>query len=219
MKVRSAIYLLAHSSNPEDRREWAVLYWKSQGLKHEEIANKWGYSIKWVQRYMTNAYTRFEVPKQLNKYEKLEYLEKKVFPLIREFIANEPDIIKELPPPPTGAVPFEEDEEDGEDTSEEPPVIKIVPQKRLPAPPDPWKRIRQIFFAVVSLLVVSAVGYFAYNFGRGATPAPVFVVVTATPVPATETPLATDTPIFTETPLPPPTSTPLPTNTPNPLCL
>ena len=43
MTIQDQIWLLAHSKEPEDRREWAVLYWKSQGLTHREIADKLGY--------------------------------------------------------------------------------------------------------------------------------------------------------------------------------
>ena len=101
-EIKEKIWLFAHSTEPEDRREWAVLYWKSKGLKHQEIAEMWHYSLEWVQRYMTNTYERFGIPKELNKYEKFERLKQEVLPVLNEFLEQEPETLKELPPPPVG---------------------------------------------------------------------------------------------------------------------
>jgi hypothetical protein len=229
MSIEDTIWLLAHSSNPEDKREWAVLYWKSQGLKHEEIANKWGYSINWVQRYMTRAYKRFEVPPELNKYEKLQHLEERVFPPMRKFIANEPEIVRELPPPPTafdppedqeqaessiGVGPFENKSEENKSKEEDqdPPIIEIRTPKTLPPPtPSKWIKIfRRVLFGIFSLLIVTAIAYLAYTSGRRASPMPEVVVVTATFPHATDTLLPSNP---TDIPVPTMTSTQVPTNT------
>jgi hypothetical protein len=99
MTIKDQIWLLAHSDEPEDRREWAVLYWKYQGKTHREVADKLVHGKDWVQRYMTAIYRRFDAPKDLDRDEKFEWLVRNVFPALKEFLENNPDIVKELPPP------------------------------------------------------------------------------------------------------------------------
>jgi hypothetical protein len=167
MTIQDEIWLLAHSKEPEDRREWAVLYFKSQGLTHRQVGEKLGYGKDWVQRYMTSAYRRFGAPKDVDRDEKFEWLEKNVFPALREFIAGNPDTLKELPAPPEGEPP------------EEPKSIKLVPPPgpiiidgRINRPPRPYGWI------ALGIILLVAVGYLAYQLGRNQSqPAP-----TSTPI-------------------------------------
>jgi len=223
--IESAIWLLAHSQEPEDRREFAVLYWKSKGLKHKEIAAMWGYSEEWVQRYMTRAYVTFGIPKNLNKYQKYERLEKEVFPKLKEFIEGNAQVLKELPPPPTE--PFVP--EPGEDTEggdpDEGPIVKVekpeiihVPRKKEPKP-KPW-----LLIAIIAVLV-GVIGYLVYRLGQQSVAQEVAVIVntqlaqlTLTKPPQAAVIVSTAIVVPTQQPssTPLPTSTPYPTNTPKP---
>ncbi|MBI5954470.1 MAG: helix-turn-helix domain-containing protein [Chloroflexi bacterium] len=200
MNIEDTIWLLAHSSSAEDKREWAVLYWKSQGLKHEEIADKWGYSIQWVQRYMTKAYERFGIPKELDKYEKYRRLEQEVFPIMRKFIEDDPESVKVLPSPPTEFI-----EESEPKTQPKRSIAPVAPQV-VTYPPKPSRFVGFLRLVLV-VLVISIVGITAYVLGMRSTPS-VPVVITATFPPASETPLLSPT-------LPPlPTDTLVPTLVP-----
>lgn len=108
------------------------------------------------------------------------------------------------------------DEKNNNENPKDPPIIEILPPKQLPPPTDRWRTFRRVFFTIVSLVIISLVGYFAYNLGRGATPVPEIIVITATSIPATDTPVDTPTPIFTQTSLPTFTFTAEPSFTPAP---
>jgi len=228
MTIQDQIWLLAHSKEPEDRREWAVLYWKSQGLTHREIADKLGYGKDWVQRYMTSAYRRFGAPKDVDKDEKFEWLQKNVFPALKEFIAGNPDTLKELPPPPTG----------------EPEILEgVVEEDSGPTPPPPPKQEKTItiegdrtrhlnpwivlgIIAGIIVVCVGLAGVGAYLYGRLST-SPVSIVaptttqsaVVSSPIPTQEAPTIiapTNTLLPTDTLIPTPvqTDTPAPSATP-----
>ncbi len=62
MPIKDKIWLLAHSKDKEDRREWAVLYWKYQGYTHRKVGETLFKGKDWVQRYMTRIYKRFDAP-------------------------------------------------------------------------------------------------------------------------------------------------------------
>lgn len=102
MALRDEIWQLAHSSEPEDKREWAVLYWRSQGLTVPQVSDKLGMSQQWVRRYITCAYKRFGCP-ETDQKRKEQWMEKNVLETIREFIrtvgkALEPVNVPLIPP-------------------------------------------------------------------------------------------------------------------------
>ncbi len=220
MKIEEEIWNLAHSANSEDRREWAVLYWKSQGLKHKEIANQWNYSIQWVQRYMTRTYERFGIPKNLDKYQKFEMLENMVFPKLREFIAGEPNILKELPPPPVGQPtppePIIEDPFDIAKPKDTP--IEVVSPKVIYLPERHDNHLvmllRRIILLIIVVGVLGSVGYIAYLSGKSsgnATVAITQVITQVLPQPTTPPALAvvpTGVPSIVPTDTLPPTQAP-----------
>ena len=103
--IESELWLLANSKEPEDRREWAVLYWKYHGLTHQQVADKLHYGKDWVQRYMTSAHRRFGTPDGLESLERFEWLQENVFPALKKFLEDNPDTLKELPPPPDEPFP------------------------------------------------------------------------------------------------------------------
>ena len=217
-KIDNEIWILAHSSNPEDRREWAVLYWKSKDLKHEEIADKWGYSKQWVQRYMTRTYKRFGAPKELNRIEKFDWLKKHIFPRLEKFIEGNPDTIKELPPPPDESQKNKDQKPASEKVKTEPK--NIIPVKPLEIIP-PIRKTNRWIRPLILFVVIALVGIVAYLLGRSDTSA---TLPTQIPVESPQTivtPLLSPTlsPVPTNTLIPPtplPTNTPEPTNTPAP---
>lgn len=203
------------------KNEVTVLYWKCKGLKYDQIALRTTYSKDWVQLQMSNVYSKLGFDKNMHWTKRVEVLEKEICPLLPKDLNNwkptegipaleEPDII--TPDPEMLAlVLFDEKQiEEVKNKAIVPPVretIIIKEQSRV------QKTFRRFVFALLAALILSVLVLFVYNLGRGATSAPQIIVVTATPIPATETPLATATSVFTETPLPTYTFTPLPTNT------
>jgi hypothetical protein len=94
---------LAESRAPEDRRHWAVLYWKSQDLTHEQIADILDRSVQWVQRYSSRTYETFGI-KDWEDEKKKMWLEKECLPVLKELIRGEPYLFKappKLPPEPS----------------------------------------------------------------------------------------------------------------------
>lgn len=206
MSIKDKIWLLAHSKEKEDRREWAVLYWKSTGMTHRQVADQLGYSKDWVQRYMGKAHDRFETPKDLDSEEKYEWLQDNVFPALKEFVQGEPDTLKELPPPPEGEPPASAIE-----IQPAKPIIIVPPVKRS------YWRLWLLLFAIIvgvtGLLVVVGVGAYYFGTMQGVPQAVEITVVTEimpTPVPSdTPVPISTTTPAPTLSPtIPPPTRTP-----------
>lgn len=220
MSIEDTLWLLAHSDDPNDKKEWAVLYWKSQGLKHQEIADGWGYTKEWVQHYMTRIHRRFETPKELNQIEKNEWLENNVYPALRKFLEDHPETTKELPPPEDFAGDPEPPTPDPTSPvipyQEVPTAIKIEPRKDRP--------IRACLFLVMTAVLIVGVGAAAFWFGRQSLPG---ALVNTTPsqedvassVASTDIPLspsATLEPTIAVTDTPAPTNTPVPTATTNP---
>ncbi len=161
MTIQDEIWLLAHSENPEDRREWAVLYFKAQGLTHKQVADQLSYSRAWVQRYVSRAHKRFHTPDDLaDDAERAEWLATHVYPPLREFISGHPELLKELPPPPQGEPPAEAG-----------PLARTgVPVRVPPTRPPRAQRWRAYLFLAVLLVAASGIGYLI---GHGPRPAPV----------------------------------------------
>src|ERR1051325_753412 len=97
MSIKDTLWLLAHSKEAEDRRQWAVLYWKYQGLTHRQVGAKVRKSEHWVQRYMTMIYKTFGTPDIPDKEEKFQWLVDNVFPALKEFLEQNPEVIRALP--------------------------------------------------------------------------------------------------------------------------
>lgn len=213
---------MSDALNTLTKNEITVLYWKCKGLKYNQIAIKLGYSMDWVQLHMSNVYKKLGFQKQMHWTKRVEILEKEICPLLpkeidrwkptEEIPSLEPTSQPRADPEMLALILYDEKQlEEVRNVSITPPQKEVIV---IGEPTGGVKLFRRILFAIVSILIVLAVGYVAFRAGRGATPAPKIIVVTASPFPATETPLATETQIFTETPLPTFTFTPLPTNTP-----
>ena len=216
------------------KNEITVLYWKCKGLKYVQIGKKLDYSVDWVTLTMGGAYTKLGFSKDMHWTKRWEILKSEVCPRLPKNIDDwQPVIeitegiteeIREEPVNPDikALVLYDEQMIEAEKEKsllppkpQEPIIIKTN-GKKSPKP----SCLSRIILAVFFIVVIAGVGYAAYMFGRGATPVPQIVVVTATLPPATETPLPTVTPEFTNTPVPTltftpePTFTPLPTETP-----
>lgn len=139
MAIYDTIWLIAHSSNPEDRRTWAVLYWKSQGMTHKEIATHLEYGYHWVQRYLTRTYRILGVT-DWSKEEKETLLETQIYPAVRRVVEGDPELLKVLPVPEDEVVTGEAEEVKGDTQPVKtvvvsptyPPTAPIVERKRFP---------------------------------------------------------------------------------------
>ncbi len=208
------------------KNEVTVLYWKCKGLKHPQIAGKLGYSTDWVQLHMSNVYLKLGFDKKMHWTKRVEILEKEICPQLPKDIENwkveeevsateEPETQSEADPEMMALVLYDEKQiETVKNASIIPPVKEtIVIKERTKS----QKTFGRFVFSILAAVILSLLGLFVYNLGRGTTPAPQIVIITATFIPVTDTPLPTETSaIPTDTPIPTPTATPIPTNTPVP---
>ena len=164
MTIQDTLWLLAHSKEAEDRRKWAVLYWKYQGLTHRQVGGKLRKGVDWVQRYMTAIYKTFNAPDIKDKEEKFQWLVDNVFPALKEFLEQYSSTLEALPPPLPEDIIINPPEPPDKTKI---PVIEIPSSRLLPGPrPHPIVRLlRYVIFTLVALVVFSVVVYFAYTLG------------------------------------------------------
>lgn len=204
-----------------NKNELTVLYYKCKGWKYNQIAGRLGYSSDWVQLQMSTVYTKLKFDKSMHWTKRVEILEKDICPNLPKDIENwkfkeeisateEPKTQPKADPEMLALVLYDEKQLVA---INERSVIPIKEEIVIPPPPKKisYWRVYLILFVVAVLLGV--VGYFSYNLGKRNTLVPVVIVVTATPLPATDTPVFTSTPVSTDTSLPTLTATPLPTST------
>lgn len=194
MTIKDTIWLLAHSEDPHDKREWAVLYFRAQGKNPEQVADQLHMSVEWVALYMGKIIKRFGIPIKLDKYKKLKQLQQTVFPAVKEFIEEHPETLKELPPPPADEVvigepvdetvvgePVDEEEERQEREEErkheerrkrEEEPIRLKPRQQLPGPTIPTAGF--VGAVLIGLCIIGLVGVIVvYRVYQGAlAPAP-----------------------------------------------
>jgi len=223
------------------KNEFTVLYWKSQGLKYEQIATQLDYSIDWVTLQMGNVYRKFGFKKDMHWTKRQEILEKEIYPKLPKNLEEwefevvpdrQTENVKEEPaqdPQITALVLYDENKfkkEKTEKPKKEPPIIVIQQGHLLPSPkPDPVVVIlRLVIFLIVVIGVISSVGYFAYRFGRGSIiPPNQLITATFPPVIVTQTsdvvlPTQTDAIVYQTGVItaPPPLATFIPTLTSTP---
>jgi hypothetical protein len=182
MTVKDTIWLLAHSKEKEDQREWAVLYWKYQGYTHREVGEKLFHGKDWVQRYMTAIYKRFGAPPIQDKDEKFQWLVDNIFPALKEFLEQDSEAQKLLPPPL-------------EQVEEEITAIELVkPAPLVPPPPPtgrklPWVGITLIVMCLLGTVVMSVIAWKYYPLvvaiATNSVKNP--LIITATPAEITQT--------------------------------
>jgi DNA-binding CsgD family transcriptional regulator len=180
-----------------NENEITVLYWKSKGLNYEQIANKLDYSVDWVQLQMSTVYAKLGFKKDMHWTKRRDILANEVYPLLpkdlkdwkKEIREEIPETKEETIPEMMALVLYDEARiaETKEDTKprkiirEEPRLI--FPQRKQP------KYGRLVILAIFICLIVSAVGYGAYLFGRNSfvppTPLPAVVQIITATFPAT----------------------------------
>lgn len=224
MTIKDIIWLLAHSEDAHDKREWAVLYFRAQGKNPQQVADQLHMSVEWVALYMGKVIKRFGIPVRLDKYKKLKTLQDTVFPAVREFIEGNRDTLKELPPPPVGEPPLEPaDMELVKDYPKavRPVVTPVVTPKPIVLVPRPGPNYWWIAYVVATIGVIWVVWHFAFEAGRQSTPTtPPFStsIPAITPVATVAVPPTVSSPIPsalpTDTLVPTATETHIPTPTP-----
>jgi hypothetical protein len=220
MSIKDTIWLLAHSQDNEDKREWAVLYWKYRGVidelghTHQVISKRLFKSKNWVQRYMTRIYKRFNTPPIQDPDEKFQWLVDNVFPALKEFLEVDPEGRKLLPPP----LEMIDEDPPGEPLSEPPeeekgPIVTRIPAPLSYIPPQP-RRPPYLALALISvcLLGIAVVSFIAWRYypmvaaiATNNALTPQIQVITASPAPL---PATTAPPVVLLPPtntLPPPT--------------
>src|SRR5215216_2035649 len=84
-------------------QQFAVLYWKCQGMKHEDIAEKFNYSMAWIQEHSSSGQKKLGITGHPKSREKI--LEDEVCPALFEWVKQNPERVKALPPPVEQASP------------------------------------------------------------------------------------------------------------------
>lgn len=209
-----------HSLN---ENEIKVLSYKCNGLKYEQIADRLGYSVDWVQLQMSTVYVKLGFNKEMHWTKRRDILDKDVCPRLPKDLKDwefREEIKENKEDAQMMALVLYDEMRIIETAKEEPPLVIIRNEK----PSLPVRVARYSLFGILVCLAITVIAYYAFKLGSelvsSAPPKQVTVIVTTTPPPALTPP--TSSPIVPTDTLIPPTDTPLPTftlaptNTPKP---
>lgn len=203
-------------------QEFAVIYWKSQGLTHVQVGDVLGWGMDSVQKYVSKAHKKLGLGELLQKRRET-ILESEVYPALREWIKHHADVLNNLRPPEEPQIPAEVETVDGEPVEDtqpqkaekkEPPVIVIPDQQRISG--NARRPVATCAMVTVLFVVVGAVGFwFGTRFLNSVQETPVSTDVQALPPQASSTD-ANDEIVPTNTSIIPLSDTPEPTLAPEP---
>lgn len=224
------------------KNEITVLAYKCKGLKYEQIKDRTGYSLGWVQLQMIGVYTKLGFSKEMHWTKRRDILENEVCPLIPKNLddwepvktirekTKEEYVVEEI----TEGTTVEETEtkadsemmelvlydekmlaeanERNEKKGDKKKETEII---EIPTKLPRGSCLPRVLMGILAFILLIGVAYGAYVYGRNsvAQVTPEVQVITATFPP---TPLESSTPTFTETSPPTITLTAEPTFTPLP---
>jgi hypothetical protein len=94
-------------------QEFAVLYWKSQGLTHDKVGELLGWGLDNVQKYNSRAHAKLGLGELLQKRRE-PILENEVYPALREWIRDHTEALNNIRPPEQPQIPPEIETVNGE---------------------------------------------------------------------------------------------------------
>lgn len=206
------------------KNQAAVLYWKCQGLKYEDIGTKLNYSIEWVTLQMSYVYARFDLKdKKVHWAKRQDFLKNEVCPVLQKLTNGNPNKLDDFP--------LVEDDSiiDASETSGEPDpttyplvvydemVLEETHEGKIVIPSKGKKRPRPSYVLILLVIIGCLVfGYVGYRLGSSGTPEVALAEVTSTFQPTDIPPIPTETSVIFPSDTPPPSETPFPTDTPPP---
>lgn len=216
-------------------QEFAVIYWKSQGFTHDQVAQILGWGMDNVQKYISSAHKKLGLGELLQRRRE-PLLENEIYPALREWIKQHTEALDNLKPPEEPQLPpkietVSEQEPDYERVEGEPvDEIPEYEEERTPLAPISGRGPRIPPFVIIVIISLALAGFLISRgwFAPEPTPiAPTFTQAFVQPI-QVDSPeptllpeaTATDEPTLTptDTPVPDtPTSTPTNTLTPTPV--
>lgn len=197
-------------------QEFAVIYWKCQGLTHTQVGDILGWGMDNVQKYNSSAHKKLGLG-DLLAAKRQKVMDEEICPALREWIKQHTEALDRLRPPEGPQLPPEietvigEEVEDIQPRRPPPPPIVIPSQKNITGPTAERPDRRWIWIISICVICTGCVGVAWLGRNRLlATFAPTQQVTTPTKPPQSA---STVVPTLTPVDSPTPTDIPSPTLT------